>query len=129
MSREEPFPLHVALQGTSEMQLGETFSSTSLFCHHPGHWLLTVGDHRLAAHSRPSSPPAASGFGSFLVGLRGSRPPGLPQGLQHPEALAARVSQVDEWLENSVLEMFVPACMETQELTNRCQKDRNSNRL
>ena len=50
-------------------------------------------------------------------------------GLQHPEALAAPVAQVDEWLENSVLEMFVPAYMETRDLTNGCQKDRNSNRL
>lgn len=65
-------------------------------------------------------------------GLQGSCPPGLPrggEGLQHPEALAALVSQVDEWLENSVLEMFVPAYMEIWELTNRSQKDRNSNKL
>lgn len=63
------------------------------------------------------------------MGLWGSCPPGLPQGLQHPEALDALVSQVDEWLENSVLEMFVPAYTETWALMKGCQKDRNSNKL
>lgn len=63
------------------------------------------------------------------MGPWSSCPHGLPRRLQHPQALAAPVSQDDEWLENSVLEMFVPVYMEICELTNRCQKDRNSNRL
>jgi len=137
MSRNEPFPLHVSLQGAGEMELRGAFSGTLLLGQHPGLWVLAVLDHKLAAHSHPASPPAAGGFSRFLVWLQG--PQGtveiLPswtspgRGLQHPEALAAPVSQGDKWLENSVLEMFVPAYVETWELMSGCQKDRNSNKL